>query len=108
MRAGSIEGLELDRAKPVWKMHRENSDKQDDDHRYRRERNKRPEQNEYPPNKLDDDRRPTQQKRHGNAYGMQDIDEILGAAGKLRVTVLHKAEPDNQPKWNGIPGSGNG
>jgi hypothetical protein len=84
-------------------MHRENSHEQDDDHRYRRERDKRTEQNEQSPDKLDDDRRPTQQKRHGDADSMQDIDEILRAAGELRVTVLHKSEPDNKPKWNGIP-----
>jgi hypothetical protein len=41
MSAGSIEGLELDRTKAVREVHREYCYEQDDDHRYRRERNKR-------------------------------------------------------------------
>src|SRR6478736_6638004 len=84
-------------------MHRDYRHNQDDDHRYRRKSNKRTEKDEQLPDKFDDDRCPAHQKREGNAYGVQHIDEILRATDKLRITVLHKAKADNKPKWNGVP-----
>jgi hypothetical protein len=46
MSAGGIEGFEFDRTKAIREMHREYRYEQDDDHRYRRERNKRAEEDE--------------------------------------------------------------
>src|SRR5689334_11101097 len=108
MSAGSVEGLQLDRTKAVGKVHGKYRDNQDGDHRYRHERNERPEENEQSSNKFDNDRRPAQQKRGGNADSMQHVDEIVRPAGKSCEPVLHKTEPDNQSKWNGVPRRGNG
>src|SRR3984893_9306524 len=89
-------------------MHRDYRHNQDDDHRYRRKSDKRTEKDGQFSDKLDDDRRQAHQKREGNAYGVQHIDEILRATDKLRITVLHKAKADNKPKWNGVPRRRNG
>ena len=103
MSAGSIEGLELDRTKAVWEMHREYCYEQNDGHRYRRERNKRPEQNENPPDNFDNDGGPAKQKGGRNPHGVQYIDEVLRAPGQLRIAMLQEAKSDNQPKRNGVP-----
>lgn len=108
MSAGSIEGLELDRTKAVWEVHREYCDKQDDGHWYCRERNKRPEDDEESSNDFDNDGRPANQKGARNTDGVQYIDEILRATGELRIAMLHEAKPDNQPKRNGVPNGRNG
>src|SRR6266403_1529314 len=108
MRAGGIEGLELDRTKAVRKVHREYRREQDDDHWYRRERNKRPDEDQESSDDFDKDGRPASQKGGWNADGVQYIDEILRAAGELRIAMLHEAEPDNQPKRNGVPSGRNG
>ena len=85
-------------------MHRDYRHNQDDDHRYRRKSDKRTEKDEQPPEKFDDDRRPAHQKREGNAYGVQHIDEILRATDKLRTTVLHKAKADKaEVVWRTTP-----
>src|SRR5258705_12077698 len=103
MSAGSVEGLKLDRAKAVREMDREDCDKQDDDHRYRRERNKRPEDDEESADDFDNDGHPTEQRRGWNADGVQYADEMLRATGGLRKAGLHEAKSHNQPERNGIP-----
>ena len=79
MSAGSIEGLELDRTETVREMHREYCYEQDDDHRYRRQGNKRPEQDEKSSDYFDNNGRQTKQKGGRNTDGVQYIDEVLRA-----------------------------
>jgi hypothetical protein len=95
MSTGGIEGLELDRTKAVREMHCEYRDEQDDGHRYRSERNERPEEDEESSNDFNSDCRPAKQVGRRNADGVQHIDEILRATGELGIGMLHEAEPEN-------------
>src|SRR5262249_550075 len=108
MGASGIERLQLDRTKAVREMDREYCHEQDDHHRYRHERNERPDDDEQPTNDLHKNGRPTQQECGRNPDGVQDIDEILRAAGELRIAMLQEAQSNNQPKRNSIPRSRNG
>ena len=87
-------------------MHREYSCEQDNDHRYRRDRNKRPEDNQDSSDEFDNDGRPASQKRSRNTDCVQYIDEILWATGELRIAMLYETKSDNQPKRNGVPNGG--
>ena len=56
-----------------------------------------------PADHLDQDRRPAQQERRGNANGVQYMNEGVRAVRQLGIAVFHEAEPDDETKRDGIP-----
>ena len=53
---------------------------------------------------LRQDRRPGEKGCRGHVERLQYADEGIGAAGELRIAMLHEAEADDQPEGKRPPG----
>src|SRR5258708_4694501 len=105
MGSGGGHGLQLDRTEAVRKMHRYKGDQQTNGHRYPAKRDESPEQHRRAAKQFDQNRCPCQQVWRGSAEGVQDLDEGIGPARKLRVTMLHETISDDQAQRDGHPAS---